>query len=107
MVRAMATIPAAAEPVQGVRLSLSLRQLVLVAAALTGFWLVVFDPRALVDGDTSSHLAAGSWMLDHGRVPHLDPFSFTHGGQPWVPHEWLSEVVMTLVYRAAGWTGIV
>ena len=103
----MATIPAAVSPARSLRLSLGLRQLVIVAAALAGFWFVVFDPRALNDGDTYWHLAAGSWMLDHHQVPHADPFSFTHAGQPWVPHEWLSEIVMTLVWRAAGWTGVV
>ncbi|MDB5447192.1 MAG: hypothetical protein JWQ97_2509 [Phenylobacterium sp.] len=103
----MTTIPATAAPAQVFRLSLGLRELVVVAAALTGFWFVVFDPRALNDGDTYWHLAAGSWMLDHHQVPHTDPFSFTHAGQPWVPHEWLSEIIMTLVWRVAGWTGVV
>jgi hypothetical protein len=102
----MATIPADSR-VQSLRLSVGLRQLVLVGACLVVFWLVVFNPRSLLDGDTFWHLASGAWMLEHGRVPHVDPFSFTHGGQPWVPHEWLSEVIMTLVFRAAGWTGIV
>jgi hypothetical protein len=103
----MASIPAAATSVRDFRFSLNLRQVVVVAAALAGFWFVVFDPRALNDGDTYWHLAAGSWILDHHQVPHLDPFSFTHAGQPWVAHEWLSEVLMTLVWRAFGWTGIV
>jgi hypothetical protein len=102
----MATIPAAA-PAQSLRLTIGLRQLVVVAASLVMFWLVVFNPRALNDGDTYWHLASGGWMLAHGGAPHVDPFSFTHGGQPWVAHEWLSEIVMTLVFRAAGWTGIV
>jgi len=88
-------------------LKFGLRELVIAAAALVGFWLIAFDPRALNDGDTYWHLAAGTWILDHRAVPHVDPFSFTHAGQPWVPHEWLSEVVMTLVWRAAGWTGLV
>jgi hypothetical protein len=103
----MATIPADAASAQSLRLSMSLRQLVIVGASLAIFWLVVFNPRALNDGDTYWHLASGAWMLSHGAVPHVDPFSFTHGGQPWVAHEWLSEIVMTLVYRAAGWTGFV
>jgi hypothetical protein len=104
---AMATIPASASPAQSLRVSVGARQLVLVAASLVMFWLVVFNPRALNDGDTYWHLASGSWMLEHHRVPHVDPFSFTHAGQPWVAHEWLSEIVMTLVWRAAGWTGFV
>lgn len=103
----MATIPAAQSPAQGLRLSLGLRQLVVLAACLSIFGIVVFTPRVLNDGDTYWHLASGRWMLDHLKVPHADPFSFTHAGQPWVAHEWLSEIIMTLVYRAAGWTGIV
>ena len=109
----MATIPAAQSPAQGLRpaqslrLSLGLRQLVVLAACLTMFAIVLFTPRVLNDGDTYWHLAAGNWMLGHLQVPHVDPFSFTHAGQPWVAHEWLSEVIMALVYRAAGWTGIV
>jgi hypothetical protein len=103
----MATTSAAASPAQSLRLSVGMRELVIVAACLSIFWIVDFNPRALNDGDTYWHLGAGGWMLDHLRVPHTDPFSFTHGGQPWVPHEWLSEIIMTVVWRAAGWTGIV
>jgi hypothetical protein len=104
----MTTIPATpAAADRTLRLSLGLRELVIVAAALAGFWLIVFDPRALNDGDTYWHVAAGGWMLDHGRVPQVDPFSFPHLGKPWVAHEWLSEVLMTLVWRATGWTGVV
>ena len=45
-------------------------------------------------------------MLSHGRVLHTDIFSYTHAGQPWVAHEWLSEVLMALAYRAGGWGGV-
>ena len=107
--RLMATIPAdsAASPVQTLRLTIGLRQLVVVGACLVMFWLVVFNPRALNDGDTYWHLATGGWMLAHHQVPHADPFSFPHAGQPWVAHEWPSEILMTLVFRLAGWTGFV
>jgi hypothetical protein len=91
----------------GPSLHLGLRGLVVAAAALTVFWIVVFNPRLLNDGDTYWHLATGGWILDHLRAPHVDPFSFTHLGQPWVAHEWLSEVVMTAVFRLGGWTGVV
>lgn len=60
----------------------------------------------LSDGDTGWHIAAGNWILDHRAVPTVDPFSYTFAGKPWVAHEWLSEVLMALVYRAAGWSGI-
>jgi len=105
----MATIPvaSAAAPSRSPRLTIGLRQLVVVGACLVMFWLVVFNPRALNDGDTYWHLATGAWMLAHHQAPHVDPFSFTHAGQPWVAHEWLSEIVMTLAFRLAGWTGFV
>jgi hypothetical protein len=39
------------------------------------------------------HLAAGRWIVEHGRLPRTDPFRFTSGGDaPWVDHEWLFQV---------------
>ena len=35
------------------------------------------------DGDVSWHVAAGRWILEHGRVPKTDPFSFTMAGD-WI-----------------------
>lgn len=64
------------------------------------------NKRVFADGDTSWHLAAGQWMLQHGRVPFSDPFSYTAFGKPWIAHEWLSEIVMALAFRAGGYTGL-
>jgi hypothetical protein len=58
------------------------------------------------DGDVSWHIATGRWILDHGTIPHTDPFSFTWAGQPWVPFEWLSEVILAGSYRLAGYSGV-
>jgi hypothetical protein len=69
-----------------------------VAAAL--FQILGSKP---VDPDYWWHLAAGRWMLDHGRVLFTDPFSFTHGGQNWVAHEWLGELLIALGDRAGGY----
>lgn len=77
-----------------------------VVAALIGFLLPMVHRPLLLDGDTYWHLAAGQWMLDHATVPHTDPFSATMPGTPWVAHEWLSEVLMVLAFRAAGWSGL-
>lgn len=77
-----------------------------VLAALLGFLLPLAHRPLLVDGDTYWHIAAGQWMLDHASVPHADPFSATMPGTPWIAHEWLSEVLMTLAYRAGGWAGL-
>ncbi|HEX2559051.1 hypothetical protein [Phenylobacterium sp.] len=76
---------------------------------LTGLLIyatLLFAPQTLNDGDTYWHLAAGEWMLAHGEVLHADPFSYTFAGKPWTTHEWLSEIVMGLVFRAGGWGGV-
>jgi len=53
------------------------------------------------DGDVSWHFATGQWILDHRAIPNTDPFSFTWAGKPWVPFEWLSEVLLAGWYRLA------
>jgi hypothetical protein len=63
-------------------------------------------PKVLGDPDTYWHIAAGEWILDHRQIPHVDPFSYTFAGQPWTAHEWLSEVLLALSFRAAGWAGV-
>ena len=66
------------------------------------------QPMALLnDPDTYLHIAAGRWMLAHAAVPIHDPFSHTLSAAIWVPHEWLAEIVLAAVYRAAGWSGLV
>jgi hypothetical protein len=68
--------------------------------------LAAFSPAVFNDGDTWTHVATGQWILAHAAVPRVDPFSYTFAGQPWTAHEWLSEVLMALAYRAAGWSGV-
>lgn len=58
------------------------------------------------DGDVSWHIATGQWILDHRAIPHADPFSFSWAGKPWVPIEWLAELIMGSAYRIAGYGGI-
>jgi hypothetical protein len=75
-----------------------------VAAFVSIF--VMFVRKVLGDADTYWHLASGNWILQHGIVPTTDPFSWSYTGHPWTAHEWLSEVVMALAFRAAGWSGV-
>ena len=75
-----------------------------VAAAL--FALAAFSPAVLGDGDTFSHLATDESILAHGAAPRADPFSSSFPGAPWTAHEWLSEILMTLAFRCAGWSGV-
>ena len=80
--------------------------LLVALAAVFLFAVSAFSPAVLGDGDTWSHLATGEWMLAHGAVPRADPFSFSMPGAPWTAHEWLSEILMILAFRGAGWSGV-
>ncbi len=74
---------------------------VLLIPAALGSSATIFN-----DGDVSWHIATGQWILDHRSIPRTDPFSFTWAGKPWVPIEWLSEVIMAGAYRLGGYSGI-
>ncbi|HEX8937579.1 MAG TPA: hypothetical protein VF776_04855, partial [Sphingomicrobium sp.] len=62
--------------------------------------------KIFADGDVSWHIAAGQWMIAHGKVPFTDPFSYSAAGKPWVAHEWLSEVGIGVAYNLAGFTAV-
>lgn len=74
---------------------------VLLLPAVLGSSTTIFN-----DGDVSWHIATGQWILDHRAIPHTDPFSFTWAGKPWVPIEWLAEVLYAGAYRLAGYGGV-
>jgi hypothetical protein len=61
----------------------------------------------LNDGDTGYHIRAGEYILETASVPHHDIFSFFSPPPVWTAHEWLSEVIMALLHRAFGLTGVV
>ncbi len=63
------------------------------------------DVLPFVDVDYFWHLATGEWVLDHHRVPTTDPYSWTYGGQEWIAHEWLAEVMLALSDRVGGYAG--
>lgn len=76
---------------------------------LLSFFGILFSNRVgavLSDPDTYWHLAAGRWMLEHGAVPHTDPFSHSMPGTPWTAHEWLAEVALVGLHQAGGWAAL-
>lgn len=86
--------------------NVDLNLIVLLAFTLVVPFILGTMNRIFADGDVSWHVAAGQWMVAHGRVPLVDPFSFSAAGKPWVAHEWLSEVLMGGAYNVAGFTAL-
>jgi len=58
------------------------------------------------DPDFWWHLRIGRWMADHGRLPSTDIFTYTVPSHVWTDHEYLTEVLMWLVYSATGVVGL-
>ncbi|HJP89225.1 MAG TPA: hypothetical protein VJ850_09350 [Candidatus Limnocylindrales bacterium] len=56
--------------------------------------------------DLAYQLRAGAEILQSGAIPTTDTWTFTINGQPWVDQQWGAQVLLALVYQAAGWTGL-
>src|SRR5258707_669229 len=78
-----------------------------VMAAILGLGLFAMGARNANDPDLWWHLRTGQLILQNHSVFHTDPFSFTRYGQPWINHEWLSDVLIFSLYRDAGWAGLI
>jgi hypothetical protein len=81
-----------------------LRALDVALVALCPFVIAI---QPLANNDLPMHLAIGEWILTHGTLPSRDPFSFTAGHPPWVPHEWLASLVFAGIERAGGLVALV
>src|ERR1035437_3403359 len=60
----------------------------------------------LSDGDIGWHIRTGELILEPGRAPVGDPFSFTRPRQPWFAWEWLADVVFAVTWRWRGLAGV-
>jgi len=58
------------------------------------------------DNDLWGHVLFGRHILANGAVGRVDTFSYTVAGQPWVNHEWLSQVILAAAYEWAGSPGL-
>ena len=59
----------------------------------------------VVDSDILWHIKTGDWILANKSVPKVDVFSW-HEGLNWIPHEWLYDVFLSIVYGSFGLRGI-
>lgn len=80
--------------------------IVFLVVVLSFSTVLFFDAKILNDGDVFMHVAVGQWILQHLAVPHVDPFSYSFLGAPWVAHEWLAETLMGLAYNWGGWSAV-
>ncbi|MBS0249065.1 MAG: hypothetical protein JSR61_20815 [Proteobacteria bacterium] len=69
--------------------------------------LLTLGTQLLNDADTYWQIAVGDWMIAHRAVPHVDVYSWTFAGEPWISSQWLAQIVFAALYHAAGWSGVV
>ncbi len=56
--------------------------------------------------DLAYHLRAGGELLDTGRIPMADTYTFTLDGAPWLNQQWGAQGILAAVFRLGGWTGL-
>lgn len=74
-------------------------------AMFSALGLLAFRPA--VDPDVFWHLATGKWIWQNHAIPKADPFSWTTPQRAWIAHEWLTEAIWRVLYRAGGWGALV
>ncbi len=81
-------------------------------------WLLRHSPEVILvmivfvnmgrttDPDLWGHIRYGQAMLSAGHLILHDPYSYSAAGHEWRDHEWLSEIIMALLYDRSGVIGL-
>lgn len=77
------------------------------AIALVAASALALGCQELVDSDVWWHVRAGRWIVENGRVPGEDPFTFGSPGRVWVDLHWLFQLALAGAYAAGGATGMI
>ena len=68
--------------------------------------IVVADRAQFTDPDLWGHIRAGQAILEQGHIILRDTYSYSAFGQLYRNHEWLTEVLMALIYNHGGVIGL-
>ncbi len=72
--------------------------------ALISALIIVLYP--IFDYDLYWHLANGREMINSGRIISEEVFSYTHFGEKFENHEWLTQIIFYLIWQAFGPYGL-
>ena len=78
----------------------------LFAIALVYSSALYFFSFITADPDLWGHLMFGKEIWTSKAIPRFDIYSYTAYGAEWINHEWLSEVLMWLVFNTFGSPGL-
>ncbi|MFH0731403.1 MAG: tetratricopeptide repeat protein [Candidatus Omnitrophota bacterium] len=57
--------------------------------------------------DINLHIKTGEWIFQNLRVPTEQLYSYMIEGKKWVDHEWLFQLFTYLIFKIAGFSGLV
>lgn len=82
-----------------------LRIVSMIGAIAAIFWVCTYK---IMDRDFWWHITAGRIMLQTHAIIRIDPFAYTRVGQPYFAnYEWLAQIILSLIYKFTGSTGII
>jgi len=64
-------------------------------------------PLLLGHYDLGWHLAAGDLIRGQGNIPFHDPWSFTSAGRQWYNISWLWDVIASVLFQYANFSGLI
>jgi hypothetical protein len=76
-------------------------QLIVAAAFIVILCVIV---RRGGDPDIFWHIETGRWMVDHHQIVSHDIFTFTVQGNQWIDPEYLTEIIISVLYKLGGLT---
>ena len=68
--------------------------------------LFISQINTIVDSDLWCHFKTGEYILKNFNIPQTDIFSYTLENQPWIDHEWLSQIIFYIIFAKFGWLGV-
>ena len=75
------------------------------AGAYLAMLVSLFKP--VRDADVWWHLGSGRYLVENRTIPHVDVFSLTAAGTPWINTYWLFDAALYLGYLAVGLAGVI
>lgn len=79
-------------------------KMLFAASVFIGIFFLALKPST--DPDLFWHLKTGELMWHYKTLPHTDWFSYTMSDYPRIDFEWLTEILMFLIWKAAGFGGL-
>lgn len=58
--------------------------------------LLLLNHAVITDPDIWCHMRGGEWIVQNHQIPHVDPFSASTMGKPWVSYSWLFDLAAYL-----------